>query len=202
MKYDGDENDFTDADRATIIIRDNKIFSHSVLRVNYTTYDVRRAQDSINPRTSRRDVMLLAHDDQTQDDSHPYWYARVLGIFHTWVIHSGPQSKHLHARKMEFLWIRWLGPEPCRRSGWNALRLDRIGFVGAEHASPSFGFLDPASVMRACHLLPAFAYGRTSIFLGPSLIRDRFDDEDDDDWESFYVNRLALCYKIQVLLSC
>lgn len=189
LKFDGDENTFTDEDRATVIIKDNKMYSHCALRINYTTYDVRRAQDVVNPKTSRRDIMLLAHDNQMQKDSHPYWYARVLGIFHAWVIHYGPQSKDPNPRKMEFLWIRWLGHEPGYRSGWKALRLDRVGFVGDQQDSPNFGFLDPANVMRAAHLILAFSYGRTSLFLGPSLIRDHFEEEKDDDWDSFYVNR-------------
>jgi hypothetical protein len=32
-------------------ILDNRIYFHKVFRVKYTTYDMRRAQDSINPRT-------------------------------------------------------------------------------------------------------------------------------------------------------
>lgn len=32
-------------------IANNRIYHHRVCRINYTTYDVRRAQDSINPRT-------------------------------------------------------------------------------------------------------------------------------------------------------
>ena len=46
------------------------------MRVNYTTYDMRRDQDSLNPRT-QADVMLLAHEDLTARNSHPYWYARM-----------------------------------------------------------------------------------------------------------------------------
>lgn len=103
---------------------------------------------------------------------------------------------------MQFLWIRWLGPEPGWRSGWKPLCLDRIGFVGAAKHSPNFGFLDPANVIRAAHLLPAFAYGRTREFLGPLLIR-HLPEDDDDDWESFYVNRYGVyylqCYTLTLL---
>jgi hypothetical protein len=188
LAYDGDEYDFTDADRATVILKDNKLYSHKVLRINYTTYDLRRDQDTINPSTPRRFIMLKAHDDQQQKDSHPFWYAQVLGIFHTWVVHSGPRSKSRAPQRFDFLWIRWLGPEPGYRAGWKALRLDRIGFIGDEQDSPSFGILDPANVIRAAHLIPAFQYGLTSRFLGPSFIRDTSGTE---DWESFYVNRYS-----------
>jgi len=47
-----------------------------ILQVNHTTYDLRREQDTINPST-RADIMVLSHKDER---THPYWYARVLGI--------------------------------------------------------------------------------------------------------------------------
>ena len=46
--------------------------------INYTTYDMHRNQDSINPRTCS-DVMLLNADSE---DDHCYLYAWVIGIFH------------------------------------------------------------------------------------------------------------------------
>jgi hypothetical protein len=48
--YDGDELDFSPSDRRNVILVKNTIYRHKVLRVNYTTYDLRRAQDSLNPR--------------------------------------------------------------------------------------------------------------------------------------------------------
>lgn len=194
IAYDGDEHEFSDSDRASVFFKDNKIYTHKVLRINYTTYDVRRAQDTINPTTPRCFVMLMAHDNQNSNDAHPYWYAQVLGVFHAWVIHSGPHSRGLSPHRMEFLWIRWLGIEPGHKSGWKALRLNRVGFIGDMQDSPSFGFLDPANVIRGAHIIPAFAYGRTNKFLGPSLIRSP--EDNDDDWESFYVNRFELTYLI------
>ena len=205
LPYDGDEHSFTASDRATIILKDNKIYSHKVLRVNYTTYDVRRGQDSINPTTLRRYVMLAAHDNQTLQNSHPFWYAQVLGIFHTWVVHTGQKSNSPIPRKIEFLWIRWLGPQPGHTSGWRSLRLDRVGFITEEHNTPSFGFLDPTHVIRGAHLIPAFVYGQTNRFLGPSLIRR---DKVEQDWASFYVNRYVQTFSFKlspsfyVLISC
>jgi hypothetical protein len=130
--------------------------------------------------------MLLAHDDQSLHDSHPYWYARVIGFFHTYIVHSGFCSSSLHPHNMEFLWIRWLGPGPGRGVGWKALRLDRIGFIGKEADSPNCDFLDPSKVLRGAHLIPGFVYGHTTKFLAPSLIRN---PQEPDDWDSFYVNR-------------
>src|SRR5437762_13860141 len=90
-EYAGDEFDFTDDDRRTITFHNNRLYRHKALRVNYTTYDVRRSQDSMNPRT-HADVMVFSHEDEAEDD-HPYWYARITGVFHAEVRHTGPKSK-------------------------------------------------------------------------------------------------------------
>ena len=78
--YDGDEQEFSDDDRNTVCIIDNQLYSVKVLQVNYTTYDVHRGQDSLNPRTQHCDIMVCSHEDDPE--AHPYWYARILGIFH------------------------------------------------------------------------------------------------------------------------
>lgn len=168
------------------------MFAHKVLRVNYTTYDVRRAQDSINPTSRRRDIMVYADEDQSLPHAHPFWYARVLGVFHAWVVHSGEKSKSLNAQRMEFVWVRWMGRDSDARSrgGWKTLRLDRVGFVPHDADSAPFGFLDPAHILRGAHLIPAFAHGRTDDLLqGPTLARD---PGELDDWQFFYVNRFVI----------
>ncbi|THH16591.1 hypothetical protein EUX98_g9280 [Antrodiella citrinella] len=187
MPYSGDENDFTDNDRHRVLILQDRLYRHKVLRVNYTTYDVRRGQDSLNPRT-HPDIMVLAHEDNS-GDSHPYWFARIIGVYHVNVkllnsdlsLPSGPP------KRMEFLWVRWFGRDPGAPSGWRARRLPRIGFVDAttEAGSPPFGFLDPAQVIRGVHLMPAFAHGRTTELLPPSIARQP--DENDEDWQCYYV---------------
>ncbi|KAF8235256.1 hypothetical protein L208DRAFT_1257852, partial [Tricholoma matsutake] len=50
----------------------------------------------------------------------------------------------------------------------------------------AFGFLDPADVIRGVHMIPAFAYGTTSEFLGPSIARQQC--ENDEDWVYYYVS--------------
>jgi hypothetical protein len=92
--FDGDEQAFSDEEWASVIFVNNYIFHHKVLRVNYTTYDMRRGQDSINPRT-HADVIVLAHEDDDPENNlkpHPFWYARIIGIFHAQVRHVGPNS--------------------------------------------------------------------------------------------------------------
>jgi hypothetical protein len=37
--------------------------------------------------------MLLSHEEPGDGiNAHPYWYARVIGIFHVDVVHLGPKS--------------------------------------------------------------------------------------------------------------
>jgi hypothetical protein len=59
QEYDGDEVSFTPEERSTVTFVNNRIYKHKVMRVNYTTYDLRRAQDSLNSRT-HADIMVLS----------------------------------------------------------------------------------------------------------------------------------------------
>lgn len=181
--YDGDEELFSDADRNTVRIIDNRVFSAKVLRINYTTYDIRRDQDSMNPRT-HCDVMVTS--PETGPNAHPFWYARVLGIFHIRVLHTGPAATNRSVQRMEFLWVRWFGAEPAHQYGFKVARLPKIGFVEETDLS-AFGFLDPSLVLRGCHLVPAFADGRTSALLKTPHTAAR-PPEESDDWAAFYVN--------------
>ncbi|KAJ7032929.1 hypothetical protein C8F04DRAFT_1221791 [Mycena alexandri] len=169
--FDGDEEKFTEDDRATVKILGHHIYSAKLLRVNYTTYDMRRDQDCINPRT-HSDVMVMS--PETGPNAHPFWYAR------------GAHSSNNGAQRMEFLWVRWFGIEPDYRFGFKAARLPKVGFVPEDDLS-AFGFLDPALVLRGCHLIPAFAAGRTNELLktvSPTTARPLGET---DDWVNFYV---------------
>jgi hypothetical protein len=155
-----------------------------VARINYTTYDIRRSQDSLNPR-AHADFMCLSHEDG--DGDFPYWFGRIVGIFHADVVHLGPASKSLGPQHMEFLWVRWFGRDLSWRSGFKAKRLHRIGFVPWDNSdTEAFGFLDPKEVIRAVHLIPAFAHGRTDHLLPPSIIRPL--TSNNEDWCLYYVN--------------
>ncbi|KAL6302742.1 hypothetical protein BKA93DRAFT_827245 [Sparassis latifolia] len=152
------------------------------LQLNYTTYDVRREQDTINPSTDRRDVMVLTDDDDPH--AHPFWYARVLGIYHVNTIDLSLSSQAV-PRHVEFLFVRWFGIDPDWSAGWGARQLDHIGFVPGTD-DDAFSFISPAHVLRACHLIPAFAEGRTRSLLMTSRIAHR--ESEHEDWEHFYVN--------------
>ncbi|KIK32711.1 hypothetical protein CY34DRAFT_18855 [Suillus luteus UH-Slu-Lm8-n1] len=102
------------------------------------------------------------------EHKHPFWYAHVLRAFHIQVLHTGPQARNRSPQTLEVLWV---------------------GFVPTTD-DDAFGFLDPSFVIRGCHLIPAFAEGRSDALLrrGPSLARF---EEEVDDWVYFYVNIFA-----------
>jgi hypothetical protein len=163
------------------------MYIHKVLRVNYTSYDLRRCQDSVNSRT-HADIMLPSPDN---DPDHPYMFARVVGILHVNVSY-GSMVKH---KRMDILWVRWFGHNYKFKSGIKHRRLPRIGFVPDDQ--DPMAFINPSDVIRAVHIIPAYKYGRTDIYLGPSVARVasadacRATDDEDEDWVYYYVNMYA-----------
>ena len=124
--------------------------------------------------------MLRACDDA----QHPFWYARVIGIYHANVFFER-KSRECHPEPVDFLFVRWLGCDPDWKGGPATLRLDRIGWVPENDPSGAFGFVDPARVVRACHLIPAFAHGRTTRLVRFSQTWDTLSG----DWCNYYVSR-------------
>jgi len=154
--------------------------------VNYTSYDLRRRQDVINPN-SHPDVMVLSCEDG--EGVHPFWYARVIKVFHLLVLHSGssPQAEDIpmEPKRMDVLWVRWFGLNVDSQGGWSKKHLHGVSFIPWDEPA-AFGFLDPAQVIRGVHLIPNFLRGRTDSRLPPSIARPV--DDRDEDWECFYVN--------------
>ncbi|KZT00013.1 uncharacterized protein LAESUDRAFT_667105, partial [Laetiporus sulphureus 93-53] len=93
---------------------------------------------------------VLFHEDGIEAESHPYWYGRVVGIFHVMVKHSGIWSK---------------SSEPHFDTLW----LPRIGFVPDEDLH-AFMFVNPDEVLHAAHLILAFACGHTMDLLPRSAM--------------------------------
>jgi hypothetical protein len=182
--YDGDETEFTSAKRNTVVFSNNRLYRHKVLRVNYTTYDLRREQDSLNPRT-HANVMVLSHEDD--DSAHPYWYARIIGNFHA-TVHFKGLASHPTIQPglyhIDFLWVRWYGRDLTHNSGWKAKRLHRLGFINSQDPG-AFGFIDPKHIIRAVHLIPAYAFGTVNDLLPPSIVRSPYDN--DRDWMYYYI---------------
>lgn len=185
--FDGDTHeDFTSEDRNSVRISGNQIYSVKTCRVFYTTYDLQHDFDLINP-TSHPDVMVCS--PETEPDASPYWYARVIGIYHANVWTTHPMVPNGGTpRRMEFLWVRWFGTEPGYQDGRRTAWLPKIGFVESvdEYA---FGFLDPNHVVRGCHLIPDFVSGRSSILLPTASSAARIlNPSETNDWTNFYVN--------------
>ncbi|KIO07070.1 hypothetical protein M404DRAFT_137519, partial [Pisolithus tinctorius Marx 270] len=179
----GEGKEFTVAQRNRLIIIKNRLYKHKLLRVNYTTYDLRRMQDSVNPRT-HPDIMVLSHEDE--DNPHPYWYARIIGIFHVEIQYNGPELNDRSLKRIDLLWVRWFARDWHFKSGWASRRLPRVGFYPEDDLDNAFGFVDPNDVVRAIHIIPAFHFGRTSSLLGTSIARQEI--EKDEDWDWYYIN--------------
>jgi hypothetical protein len=164
-----------------MIIKDEQMYKHNILRINYTTYDVRRDQDVINPGTSHKDIMTLARSDSSGDN---FLYARVLGVYHVNIIWIGNGKWDYRPRRMELLWVRWFDRVASEKAGWAARRLDMLQFLPMEDED-AFGFVDPADVLRSGHLLPRFASGR----LHPDGVSMSQCAADGQDWKYYYANR-------------
>ncbi|KAI6119509.1 hypothetical protein EV401DRAFT_1861510, partial [Pisolithus croceorrhizus] len=187
-EYDGDEHSFTDdeCNDLRIIGGLNQVIESTILRVNYTTYDIHREQDVMHPGTGCF-VMTLSREDEP--NAHPFWYCQVIRAFHIKVLHVGPNAQCRSPQTMELLWVRWLGVEPGYSCSFREAKLPKVGFV-PETDDNAFGFLDPSLMVRGCHLIPSFSDGRTTSLLrqGASVARR---PTEDDDWCAFYVNVFA-----------
>ncbi|KAJ7246854.1 hypothetical protein B0H12DRAFT_1203237 [Mycena haematopus] len=175
-EFDGDTHgEFTPADRSNVRIIGNKIYATRTLRINYTTYDVRRGQDTLNPRTSCFAMVRSAETDA--DPRH----------FHATVCQITPSGDYTEPEPMEVLWVRWMGVEPGFRAGIKMARLPKVGFV--EESDPyAFGFLDPQHVIRGSHLIPDFSGGRTNDLLATREITAARSPDDTEDWRTYYVD--------------
>lgn len=96
------------------------------------------------------------------------------------------RSADYRPRRMEFLWVRWfdvMKSAPVQK-GWSTALLDQLSFVGIEQED-AFGFVDPANVLRACHLVQRFALGKVAEY-GPGMSQCAGDKK---DWRVYYANR-------------
>ena len=125
---------------------------------------------------------MLASDDD--DESHPYWYARVIGIFHVNVIYTGTGMLDYLPWRLDFLWVRWFEYDAARSVGWDRYKLDPLRFppLSSQHA---FGFVDPRNVLRGCHVVQGFKSGKLHSDGVPVSRCAR----DGGDWRRYLVNR-------------
>ncbi len=131
-------------------------------------------------------------DPSDEDAAHPFLYGRVIGVYHVNIVYIGPGMKDYDAMRFDFLHVRWFQFDPIqsrghRKSAWKSLRLDRLSFPPMAERT-SLGFVDPDLVLRSCHLIPAYSFGKARDD-GISISRMLRDSR---DWKYYYVNRPAV----------
>lgn len=175
---------FTEDEHDGLELMNDQMYEHHVIRFNFLRDDIRRDQDSVNTKT-HPDIMLLASDN---DDSHPYLYARVIGIFHAQVRYTGPGStvETRKYRRVDFLWVRWFELDESYRHGFQHRRLPRVKFVSTDTGA-AFGFVDPHDVLRASYLMPAFDHGEGTMYLETRSKLARRDTDQDRDFRYYHV---------------
>lgn len=173
-----------------VFLKKDRIYHHKLSRFHFTTYDVRRGTDIINPGTSHCNIMLLADNVDCKDgfsSSHHFLYARVLGVYHANVIYTGPGMRDYETRRLDFLWVRWYEIVDPKSSGWSTSTLDSVCFPPL-HGDDAFGFVDPKDVLRGCHIMPNFAKGkRQADGIGISRCA-----KDSQDYNRYYIGRRVL----------
>lgn len=171
----------------SLIFQHDRLYFHALLRINYTTYDVHRAQDVISPSTSHHNVMVLTNDDMTEQSGHRFAYARVLRVFHVKVlVVDSAGTVDYTPRRMDVLWVRWYKICDPDVNGWEAQKLDKVYFPPCD-SEGAFGFLDPSDVLRASYIVPAYGEGKCNADGGE--ISDRAQSK--EDWAQYYVMRYA-----------
>ncbi|KAG2091348.1 uncharacterized protein F5147DRAFT_524310, partial [Suillus discolor] len=169
----------------SIILKDDRMYHHNTARFNYTTYNVRRSQDVVNPRTPRCNIMVLRADHNVGRQGHRYIYGKVLCIYHMNVIFIGNSMVDYTPLRTEFLWVCWYTPIDDLAT-WKTSMLDCLCFPRMADDF-SFDFLDPADVLTGCHIIPSFANGKKH----PNGLEVSACAGNKDDWCQYYVNRFV-----------
>ncbi|KAG2064475.1 hypothetical protein BDR04DRAFT_1130754 [Suillus decipiens] len=123
-----------------------RIHGIDVLRINYTTYDLQREQDSLNPHTCA-DIMIIQ-------------------IFHVdiWDYNTSTAKPC----QMNLLFVHWFGRDPSYNFGFSAKQLPHISFLRGDDPC-TFGFVDPDVVIQG------FEHGQTNEFLPESFVQREVD---------------------------
>ncbi|KAF7344219.1 hypothetical protein MVEN_01712600 [Mycena venus] len=167
LSSEGSGYEFTPGQHFRLLIKNDRFYRHKVLRVYYTTYNVRRGQDSMNLRT-RANILTLA----PEGSAHPFAYARITGVFHVNVVHNVPGASQFPTL-MEVLWVRNFRIDTSFRAGFKAKRLHRLQFLPVDDPNV-FSFLNP---------------DETTCWVGlRSQGRENKDYDDDKEWRYHYIN--------------
>ena len=126
--------------------------------------------------------MLLAKR-LVDGSSHRFCYARILGIYHANVQYIGPGLRDYNPRRLDFAHVRWyelVTPD----AELDGVALDMLQLVSMDDPD-AFDFINPAEILRGCHLIPAFAKSRTS----PDSDGSFPSANGSKDWKYYYVNK-------------
>lgn len=175
---------------SAIVFKDRRIYAHRIIRIKYTTYDVRRHEDVVHVDSDVCNIMLPNQAFIKDPKAPPYKYGRVLGIYHAHVSYTGEIApggvRYLKPMKMEFLLVRWYDHIPSDEGAQVAMDRLRLPEITSPDATQ---FIDPSTVLRAAHVIPRFS-------LGPEYGEGRGISEmgrDSSDWKEYFVNRYDLC---------
>ncbi|KAG1778107.1 hypothetical protein EV702DRAFT_968617, partial [Suillus placidus] len=75
----------------------------------------------------------------------------VLGIHHVNMVCTGNVYESL---RMNFIFVWWY--ETVSNHAWNSHNLGRVHFLPLANSN-TFGFMDLATILSACHVIPAFS---------------------------------------------
>ncbi|KAH6887797.1 hypothetical protein BKA70DRAFT_1461914 [Coprinopsis sp. MPI-PUGE-AT-0042] len=175
------------SDWTRVSIPDQQLHPHSLARIKYTTYDVRRDEDLVHLTSDRFNIMLRNHDYKPGVPGlHPFRYAKVIGIYHANVSYIGPlgplEGTDYTAHRLDLLCVRWYEVV----SAESPYHLDQVRFLDIA-SKDAIDFVDPGDVLRVCHIVPRFSQGMVhsnekdlSAFLGNK-----------SDWNSYFIMRFS-----------
>ncbi|KAJ3518588.1 hypothetical protein NMY22_g13601 [Coprinellus aureogranulatus] len=170
-------------DWSNIVFKDDRLYTHKIMRIKYTTYDARRDEDIIHLDTPQCNVMFLDQSYSYKTPGHPFTYGKVVGILHAevgYVGDVGRRGTQYIYQPIEFLWVRRYRVHPQTTD----FDLDEAELLPIEEPNSHY-FVDPLEVLRACHLVPNFQEGpKHGNGIGKSAVLD-----DGSDWNRYFVNR-------------
>ncbi|TFK16763.1 hypothetical protein FA15DRAFT_606458 [Coprinopsis marcescibilis] len=194
-------------DWSSVKLAGDQLYTHKTMRIKYQTYDMRVDEDLLHLNTDNCNIMVLnpKYKHGARPAQHPFHYGRVVGIFHT-TIETGtflkglpppgenkpdqPLTTRISEKKKKscgptpfqipFCWVRWY--KHCALQ--SEFHLDRVKYEPLS-SEQSMGFIDPGTVLRACHIIPRISLGMANL-TGSGLSELA---QNEQDWNSYYVNR-------------
>lgn len=168
-----------------LFIENDTLYEHPILNIKYTSYEVQQETDIIHLGYGRTGVMVYT-PMLRENESEPWSYANVLAVYHMTVCTaSNPEPQ-----TVSVLWVRWMQRNAVGLTGPNSQNYTQVSYVPwSDTPGSAFDFIDPSHIIRGCHLVPAFALGRTRNLLDPSVARD---PGPEGDWRAYYANRYGL----------